>query len=102
MRIVFLLASIALCSCGGTTLSSQGHDKDAGSSSDGPVAHDAANDAHSKADAADLTDGGATILPSLNASCNGDSSLTGQAVLDALLPEYSATYTPIGSGSPTA
>jgi hypothetical protein len=96
MKLVSLLAAVAITSCGGTTVSSQGNEKDGGSVSDGRVAEAAANDASPDAD------GGPMVLPSLNTSCNGVPGLTGQAVLDALRPEYSATYMPVGSGAPSA
>jgi hypothetical protein len=96
MKIVSLLASLAICSCGGTTASSEAHEKDSGAGIDARVVADGGNDAPA------VTDGGPMVLPSLNTSCDGVPGLTGQAVLDALRPEYTATYKPVGSGAPTA
>ena len=38
------------------------------------------------------------MLGSASDSCDGVATLTGQHVLDILLPAYAATYTPIGGG----
>jgi len=99
LDLVALLASAAALSCGGTTASSQGQGKDSGP--DGPAADAAQKDGRVPEDASSPTDG-EMALPSLDAGCLGMADLTGQAVLDALRPEYTATYTPVGGGTPTA
>jgi hypothetical protein len=85
----------------------QGSGNDGGPdrSADAPGVPDAADDVlaseTSSSDASAetaTTEGGGFILPSLNDACDGISGLTGQAVLDAMKSQYSATYTAPGKG----
>jgi hypothetical protein len=99
VSLVPILASAAVLSCGGSTASSQGQGRDSGP--DTPITDAATKDGRTPEDAASPTDG-ETVLPSLDAGCLGMADLTGQALLDALRPEYTATYTPAGGGAPTA
>jgi hypothetical protein len=109
MTYRFLLSVGSLMSaCGGSTVA-PAHDAAV------PLGRDAAGldaredsrtvlEASPALDAKSTVDAAATLdaaVP-LTKSCNGVPGLNGQAVLDALQPEYTATYTPIGTGAPTA
>lgn len=74
---LFAFSSILAIACGGTT-SQTG--KDAGGGGDG-----SSPDTYTK-------------LPSLDAACDGNASLTGRAIVSALKPKYTATYAPIMGG----
>jgi len=109
-RFLFFVGSL-MSACGGSTIAPSSAAHDASS----PLTRDAAGlDAHEDSrtalEAAPAVDARSSVEDAatedaavpLTTSCNGVPGLTGQALLDGLQPEYAATYTPVGTGAPTA